>query len=347
MIELSVIIPNYQTEKELFLNCIDSVINGCENEIEIIIVDDGSPKEYRDSVYKDDFFRDKRMKMIFQENGGVSSARNRGIKEARGKYLTFVDADDIIVGTFIRDGLCAAVESGADIVIGGIVDLGRHPDLRNNNQLVPFSVENLKMYEKQNEIIDLFLGCPQRFSDRVGYIGRGPVAKIIRSSLAKQIPFQVGLTIYEDTLWNMNLLKLVNSACVVERIWYGYHNTVQSASKGFHQDEIERSTKGMNAIADTIDLSNKIIRKAFREQCIVEYIRIVNTYFLSAQHTGSMSDIIKESRQMLRSRPWNMVSTYNDLKDFSARMKVYGALYILNAWIPMKRMLGLFRCKYK
>ncbi len=336
MIELSVIIPNYQTETDLFLNCLNSVINKCENDIEIVVVDDGSPREYRENVYSHAIFLDRRIRIVFQENGGVSSARNRGIEEAKGKYLTFVDADDIVYETFIKDSLRIASEFDTDIVVGGIVDLGKYQDIRNCNQLARFPVENQKMYDHQNEIIDLFLGCPHRFSDNIGYIGRGPVAKIIRTSLAKKVSFQVGLTIYEDTLWNVNLVKLVKRACVVERIWYGYHNTMQSASKGFHQDEIERSTRGMVAIANAIDLSDIIICKAFREQCIVEYNRIVNSYFLSAQHTGSLVLKLKESRKMLQTSPWNTVSTPHDLNGLSIRMKLYGLLYILNGLIPVK-----------
>ena len=345
MIELSVIIPNYQTDENLFLACLNSITTGCENEIEIIVVDDGSQETYRENVYGKAEFQDERIKVIFKKNGGVSSARNCGLAEAKGRFIAFVDADDIIVGSFIKDSLFAAENSGAEIVVGGVVDLGKHPGIDSYLYTSPVSQGDLKIYKQRNKMIDLLLGVPSRFSDRAGYIGRGPVAKIVRSDIAKQVLFQESLTIYEDTLWNMNLLKLVNSACVVERIWYGYHNTIQSASKGFHPDEIERSTKGMNAIAEAIDLSDWTICKAYREQCIVEYLRIVNSYFLSTKKTENMISKLKDSRRLLRTVPWNTVGSLRDLKGLSVKMQVYGLLYILNAWIPIKHMLNALPSK--
>ena len=102
-IRLSIIIPVYNSGKYLE-KCISSIKrNKCE-EYEIIIIDDGSndgTSEICDK-YSDEF----QIKVIHQKNSGVSNARNRGLKLARGEYITFVDSDDYVspdyVGTIIQ-----------------------------------------------------------------------------------------------------------------------------------------------------------------------------------------------------------------------------------------------------
>lgn len=89
---ISVIIPVYKTEKYLD-KCVESVINQTYKNLEIILVDDGSPDNCP-KVCDDWASRDNRIKVIHKKNGGLSSARNSGIEFATGTYLMFTDSDD-------------------------------------------------------------------------------------------------------------------------------------------------------------------------------------------------------------------------------------------------------------
>ena len=90
--KLSIVIPVYQSEATLD-RCVESVANQTFSDLEIILVDDGSPD--RCPQMCDDWARrDSRISVIHKENGGLSSARNAGINKARGELITFVDADD-------------------------------------------------------------------------------------------------------------------------------------------------------------------------------------------------------------------------------------------------------------
>lgn len=91
---LSVIIPIYNVEKYL-RRCIDSVIKQTYNNLEIILVDDGSP-DNSGSICDEYARKDQRIKVIHQENAGLSGARNSGISVANGDFITFVDSDDWI-----------------------------------------------------------------------------------------------------------------------------------------------------------------------------------------------------------------------------------------------------------
>ena len=92
-IKISVIIPVYNVEKYI-IECIESIINQTFKDIEIIVVNDGS----KDNSIKivEEYLSDKRLKIINKENRGLSSARNKGMKIARGEYIYFIDSDDFI-----------------------------------------------------------------------------------------------------------------------------------------------------------------------------------------------------------------------------------------------------------
>ena len=91
---ISVIVPVYNVEKYLD-KCVDSIVNQTYKNLEIILVDDGSPDncpKMCDAWVE----KDSRIKVIHKENGGVSSARNAGLKASCGEYIGFVDSDDFI-----------------------------------------------------------------------------------------------------------------------------------------------------------------------------------------------------------------------------------------------------------
>ena len=111
---ISVIVPVYNVEK--YLNkCVESIVNQTYKNLEIILVDDGSPDncpQMRDAWVK----KDSRIKVIHKENGGVSSARNAGLRIAKGEYISFVDSDDWMDEDMLSYLLENALSYKADIV---------------------------------------------------------------------------------------------------------------------------------------------------------------------------------------------------------------------------------------
>ena len=94
MPEISIIVPVYKVEKYLH-ECIESIINQTFKDIEIILVNDGSPDNCG-KICDEYAKKDNRIIVIHQKNGGLSNARNTGIRHAMGQYIAFVDSDDII-----------------------------------------------------------------------------------------------------------------------------------------------------------------------------------------------------------------------------------------------------------
>lgn len=142
---ISVIIPVYNVEKYL-VRCVESVVNQTYKNLEIILVDDGSPDhcgQICDRLAKDD----GRIIVIHQKNMGLSSARNSGIKIAKGEYFTFVDSDDWIVSSMVEDLYRIITDSSSDLAICGMIktSAGQMNDLK-----LPKRKEKIYLYDRDS-----------------------------------------------------------------------------------------------------------------------------------------------------------------------------------------------------
>ena len=115
---ISIIVPVYKVEPYL-RECLDSIVNQTYRNLEIILVDDGSPDRSGD-ICDEYAAADKRITVIHQENKGVSEARNAALDIARGDYIQFVDSDDRIEKNACETVLHIAEEQHADIVVFGL-----------------------------------------------------------------------------------------------------------------------------------------------------------------------------------------------------------------------------------
>lgn len=118
-ITISVIVPIYNTEHALIRRCVKSILDQTYQFLELVIVDDGSTHEtgnFCDQISK----HDSRVRVIHQKNKGLSAARNCGVKNSTGDYITFVDSDDWIERSFITTLLLYNQGKSFDIIIGKI-----------------------------------------------------------------------------------------------------------------------------------------------------------------------------------------------------------------------------------
>ena len=110
---ISVIVPAFNIEAYL-PRCLESILSQTYNHLEIVVVNDGSRDNTADVI--DSYAaRDSRIKAIHKENGGVTSARLRGIEESTGDWIAFVDGDDYIEPEMFEKLLATAVSHNADI----------------------------------------------------------------------------------------------------------------------------------------------------------------------------------------------------------------------------------------
>ena len=112
--KISVIVPVYNVEQYL-PRCIDSILDQTFTDFELLLIDDGS-KDKSGEICDNYAKKDSRIRVFHKENGGVSSARNLGLYNAKGKYIAFIDADDWVENEYLRIMYKHGEEECADII---------------------------------------------------------------------------------------------------------------------------------------------------------------------------------------------------------------------------------------
>lgn len=193
-IDLSIIVPAYNSS-DYIKECITSVLEQKTNySYELIVINDGSKD---DTLEKINLFKeDKHLKIINQENKGFSGARNRGIDEAKGKYIMFLDSDDLLCENSIEKLIKTANNKKADIVQGSYYTF-----YKNGNKFykdIPPTEENRK------------ISIP-------GF----PWGKVYKAKLFEKVRFPLDFW-YEDTIVNYLLARLSNKYVAISDYVYGY-----------------------------------------------------------------------------------------------------------------------------
>lgn len=212
---ISIIIPVYNSEKYIE-RCIESVINQTYKNIEVVVVNDGS-RDKSESIIREYLKKDKRIKLINQKNSGVSSARNNGIINAKGKYLTFIDSDDY----YELD----AIERLYDIMKNSEYDLvrGNYRIVKNDTAIETGNVnpENIEdYYELYNKIFD-------------NTIPSYTVLLLIKRDfiIDNNIDFDEEIAMMEDTIFYIKIFSKHPKAYFDSYITYNYEYNENSASK--------------------------------------------------------------------------------------------------------------------
>ena len=201
--KISVIVPIYKVE--VYINkCIDSIINQSYKNIEVILVDDGSPDkcgEIANSYSK----KDSRVKVIHKENGGLSDARNCGMKYATGEYILFVDSDDWISEEMIDTLVSIAIETNADIVQSAFYYAYENYLLYDDR----YYSENMNFIElnRQELMKELVI------NEKVKNFAWGKLYKI---KLINDIPFKKGV-LFEDVFWAHKVMDRVNKYIICHK----------------------------------------------------------------------------------------------------------------------------------
>lgn len=207
---ISVIVPVYKVEPYLD-QCVSSIVGQTYRNIEIILVDDGSPD--RCPAMCDEWAgRDARIKVIHKQNGGLSDARNVGVAAAAGQYIGFVDSDDWIEADMYEKLLQSIRESGSDIAACSVEMFWEDGKKRMLTQQI-----HCILNAEEAEAALLAESALKH-----------PVwNKLYRSDLAKSIPFAVG-KYHEDVFWTYQAVGRAERISIIEDIGYHYLQRSQS-----------------------------------------------------------------------------------------------------------------------
>ncbi|OAG27005.1 glycosyltransferase family 2 protein [Thermodesulfatator autotrophicus] len=131
---ISVIIPTYNNACYI-KQAVDSVLSQSFRDFEIIVIDDGSTDNTKEVLF--DYFRNGKIRYIYQENKGVSEARNRGIIEARGKYISFLDADDLYLRDTLKERINFLTQFNLKFIVTDFLLIESDEDLFRLKSLTP------------------------------------------------------------------------------------------------------------------------------------------------------------------------------------------------------------------
>lgn len=207
---ISVIVPIYKVENYL-KKCVDSIINQTYANLEIILVDDGSP----DNCPKicDEYVRlDDRIKVIHIENGGAGRARNIGYTFASGNFISFIDSDDVISFDFY-EYLYGLFENDVDITECGYIEF--------NNEEVDFSVNEKNKIEKYSMTDAMNAHINDKMFKQVIW------NKLYRRKVVDNVKFPENSKI-DDEYWTYKVIANANNLIHSSKVLYAYRQQEKS-----------------------------------------------------------------------------------------------------------------------
>lgn len=290
--KVSVIVPVYNVEKYL-RRCVDSILSQTFTDFELLLVDDGSKD--KSAVICDGYAaEDHRVRVFHKENGGVSSARNLGIEEARGEWISFVDADDWINSDYFENLLKAVKNS--DMVISGFqYVLLRGGKLFFLNTVTP----SLKL--SYNELFSL----PHTMST--------PWCKLFKANIIKgnAVMFDEKMKMGEDTCFVNSYLCYVKNICFSEYSGYKYmYGSVVDLGLKYKMTTSE-FVYHLTHIVESMQRVSRILGISINASIIKERKFFFNLYIEILKHLG-----IKELREY--------VAQYKLLRVFEIKPKELG-----------------------
>ena len=298
---ISLIIPCYNVPEEQISRALTSAWNQSFHDYEIIVVDDGSAEPY-DKILERLCNSNEKNTLIRTDNHGASAARNTGVRAARGMYISFLDADDILAEDFMERAWTAVCETHADLVIGGGTVIDHPEDFHPSQRVFPLAY-SLYSDDRIFRLFPHFIGHRflLRFAD--GYISRASWARFIRTDLAFRNPFDEDLHIGEDIVWNLQLLNCCKTVCIVPESWYGYWRNPNSASRAYNSDYVEKCRKGLEKLSILVDISDDIIYRSYIDH-IYELMRRCWNYYLRKARDADRNSYRATVRSMYTKSPW-------------------------------------------
>lgn len=235
--EISIIVPIYNVEK--YINkCIDSIIAQTYTDIEIILVDDGSPDKCP-QICDDYAAKDPRIKVIHKTNGGLSDARNTGIEAACGRYIGFVDGDDCIKPDMYERLYNALISADADIAAANFIYV--------DEKYTPIEDKNKSMPMK-DEVISGRTAFERTLEDK-GWYYVTIWNKLYKKEIFEDIRFPVG-KIHEDEFVAHRIYAGTAKAACIEYSGYMY---VQRGGSIMGEQYGIKNLDGIRALEERFD----------------------------------------------------------------------------------------------
>lgn len=316
--KISIIVPIYNSEKYLS-ECIESILKQTYTNIEVILVDDGSTDQ-SSSICKKYENIDSRVKYFFQNNFGVSAARNYGINLSEGEYIGFIDSDDFIDSRMYETMINAITEYDVDLAMCRYVNYSSEDNYNIQNEPLPYYYCGKEEIEKK--IIPLMIGssskkiqCPPIMGSSCRCLYK---ASIIKNS---DIKFKK-IKIAEDTVFNLEYLCSIDSAYIIKDAFYYYRVNMNSATRKYITDLYSNLCIQRNLTIEILKKNNLTY--------LDEYIDNAWLYFVTwcikneiLDLTKNKKDKIKQMKYYRNDKVYNKLLNHKHLKNVYWKERIF------------------------
>ncbi len=294
---VSVIIPTFNTGD--YLNrCLNSVTLQTYKNLEIIVVDDGSAEETH-KICDEWAKKDKRIKIIHKQNGGVSSARNIGLDKCTGKYVMFIDADDYIDNSMIEKMLNKI--EGYDCVYCKYILKCKNSNIYINE----FNIKNLNNADR----LKYFIGNKSKLKNNMLYKNSimGSNWRILfRKDLTKNIRFDENLKYSEDFVFIMEILQKQPQINYLDEYLYYYCENEISYSSSINMKKIDYSYQILPYMYKYFDKN-----LYYKELAYFEISTILNFYSILKSNNLNLNSLDDEKKLFV-----NKNLTFKKIRNF-------------------------------
>ena len=275
---VTVVVPIYNVEKYID-NCIQSIICQTYQNLQIILVDDGSPDNCPricDEYQKND----SRIEVIHKKNGGLSDARNAGIQKAKGKFICFIDSDDFINSKYIEKLYNMIEKNDADIAI---VNFKRVQEFK----------ETYLKEDNENSTENVYTGKQmiENIYDKNLYL-QSTVAwnKMYKTKLFQTIQFPYG-NLHEDEYTTYKLYYNCKKIVMTSEPLYYYRYVPNSImNKKFNQKRLD----GILALEERLNFFNEKKEKRLYDLTLVRYMLVIMIHYMNCKMFLENSQEIQE-----------------------------------------------------
>lgn len=327
--EISVIVPVYNAEAYLH-RCVDSILTQTYTNFEILLINDGSTD--RSGAICDEYATlDSRVNVFHKTNGGVSSARNQGLDNAKGKWITFVDADDWIESNFLK--ILYDSIKGVELVCCDFVL---------ENTLIHYDKDHLQYRDYDTiSLINLFNNNP------ASIILTAPWGKLFYREIieSKLLRFDKNILGGEDTIFTYTYLFSVKNMRCVDNTTYHYWITgLGLSSKADNEDSVYRFADSIFNIATYLEQTYGVKRNKFIYNMSGCYMRP----FLYKNASGMSLSKFKSHINKIRQNKCFRILMKEYMKNANGKREkifrfLYGHKYIslLKLWISLMNRMNL------
>lgn len=334
---VSIVIPIYKVEKYLD-RCMESIVNQTYQNIEIIMVDDGSPDNCP-LMCEEWAARDKRIKVIHKTNAGLGMARNTGIEHASGDYICFFDSDDYVALDTVENALALARRDHSDLVLFGL----NRVDAKGRIETV-CCPSTEKTYYEGDQILDFVLPNMIEGSSKVGRnfnLNMSSCACLFSMKLIRENHWRFVSEreyISEDYYSLLKLYACVRSVSILKQACYYYCYNSSSLTHVLRPDRYERICycyREMMAMSEQLHYPDRI-RKSLSSQyfgnamgAMKTVVRAANLDF--ADRARCLKDIVKSETmlQAMRQIDFGSESFGRKILVYAIRLNCLPLVYLL------------------